>query len=668
MKKQITSELFKEYINIRDFKPNGGKLFSFIEDKTDLEYDKYISNLFLFDMEKEEILKQLTFENSVGLHQWIDEETMIITGARDDEDKAESDKGIPQTVFYKFNVHTGEYTKLFKIYKDLSAFQYIDEERYLLLADENPMRDEYLEEAGGDWDKYLKIVERESRYFIADEVPFWTNGSGYANKDRGRVYLYDHGELKLLTDDSISVWEIDSYKDEFGVFWGVESGGVQRTEGKLYKVNYADGSVSPIDDSNNYIYTKAEILDSDHVLVLRNDRAFHGEYQDEYVDILELSTGKFSRNNKKTDIHIYSHIFNDLSYKSGYVAKFTPYEDGLIYMATERAKSDLYFSLVGDDEMKQLTFSDGYIMEYVLYGDKAFVSAFCGTTGCELYVCDLLDGGMDQITDYNGHIEEAYDIPEIEECGFVNSDGVQIDGWVIKPIGMEEGKKYPAILFIHGGPNSVYSDIVSHDMMLMAQNGWGVFYCNPRGSESYGGDFADIRTIWGTVDYADFMEFTDTVLERHPWVDETRLGVTGGSYGGIMTNWIIGHTDRFKAAISDRSATNMISDYGLCDIAASCGVDTYGTTPWENIDFLWEQSPLKYAPNIKTPVLFIHGVDDFRCPFDHALQLHSAITYFGGISKVFGVKGANHGLCCTGKPQARKRRLEEMEKWFKKYL
>ena len=158
------------------------------------------------------------------------------------------------------------------------------------------------------------------------------------------------------------------------------------------------------------------------------------------------------------------------------------------------------------------------------------------------------------------------------------------------------------------------------------------------------------------------------ITQIYPWIDPSRLGVTGGSYGGIMTNWIIGHTDRFKAAISDRSASNMISDYGMCDIAASCGVDTYGTTPWENLDFLWDQSPLKYAPNIKTPVLFIHGMADYRCTFDHALQLHSAITYFGGTSKVIGFEGEKHGLCCTGKPQNRERRIREMVKWFKEWL
>jgi hypothetical protein len=179
--KKITSELFKEYINVRDFKGNGGTLFSFIHDAVDLEADKYLSNLWLFDMEAGEIKEQLTFDDSVGMHEWVDEENLIITGARDEADKAEEDKGIPLTVFYNLNIKTKEYTKLFKVYKDIFQFARIDDDRYLLLSGDNPMRDAYLEEAGGDWDKYLEIVEREDRYFIADEVPCFLGASFMIN-------------------------------------------------------------------------------------------------------------------------------------------------------------------------------------------------------------------------------------------------------------------------------------------------------------------------------------------------------------------------------------------------------------------------------------------------------------------------------------------------------
>ena len=119
-------------------------------------------------------------------------------------------------------------------------------------------------------------------------------------------------------------------------------------------------------------------------------------------------------------------------------------------------------------------------------------------------------------------------------------------------------------------------------MFAMCAEGWGVIYCNPRGSEGRGGDFADIRQKWGTVDYRDLMEFTDAAIERFPWIDKERLGITGGSYGGIIINWILGHTGRYKAAISDRCVSNLFSDYGMSDIGFPCNKDTYGTTPWED--------------------------------------------------------------------------------------
>ena len=130
----------------------------------------------------------------------------------------------------------------------------------------------------------------------------------------------------------------------------------------------------------------------------------------------------------------------------------------------------------------------------------------------------------------------------------------------------------------------------------------------------------------------------------------------------------IGHTDRFRAAISDRSVSNLMSDFFMSDIGFSCNLDTYGTTPWDDYEYLWEQSAIKYAKNIKTPVLFIHGVDDFRCTYDHSLQLHSAIKYFGGTSKVFAFKDETHELCRSGAPKNRNRRIQEMIKWFNLYL
>ena len=666
--KKITPDFFKEYVNTTDMQYNGNDLFSFVRYDTVFEEDKYVSNLWLFDMNTNTVKEQLTFDDSVGMHQWLDEENIIIATARTEAEKAAQEKGIPLVIFYKFNILSKEYTKLFEVYKNVYKFERIDDDRYLLLASENKMRDRYLEAAGGDWDEYIKIQEKESKYFIADEVPFWTNDGGYCNQERGRVYLYDSGELKQLTQDDISVYDIKSYKNLYGLFYGVESGGMQRTEGKVYKINYKNMEITPIDDSNHYIYTKIQPIDETHILLGRNDRSFHGEYQNEYIDILDMNTGEFTRNNKTTDIHYYDNVLTDITYLSGWLNKILTTPNGIIYISTRGGSSKLYFSPFGDDSMQELTHPDGKILDYVLCGDKIYMSAIRGLSGGEFYILDLVTGKETQVSNYNDHLENEYNYPQMEICNFTNSDGLEIEGWLMKPVDFAPDKKYPAILFIHGGPGSAYGPVATHEMFAMCAEGYGVFYCNPRGSEGKGGAFADIRTKWGTVDYRDLMEFTDTVLARNPWIDVSRVGITGGSYGGIIINWIIGHTNRYKAAISDRCVSNLISDYGMSDIGFPCNKDTYGTTPWENLEYLWDQSGLKYAPNIKTPVLFIHGVDDYRCTYDHALQLHSAITYFGGISRVFAVKGETHELCRSGSPKNRERRILEMLHWFEKYL
>lgn len=668
MKKKIRDDFFKEYINVTDMKPNGAGLFSFVRYGTVMEEDKYVSDLYLFDMEKKEIKKQLTFDGSVGMHDWLDEENIIIASARSQEDKDAQEKGVPLVVFCKLNINTGEYSELFKVYKGVYKFNCIDENRFLLLASESPVRDEWLKEAGGDWDEYLKISERESRYFVADEVPFWSNDGGYCNKERGRVYLYDSGRLTCLTDDDISVWDIKSYKDQYGLFYGVQSGGMQKTEGKVYKIDYSTMEISAIDDSGSYIYTKIQPVDSTHILLGRNDRAFHGEYQNEYIDIVDMETGKFTRNNKNADIHFYDNVLTDVTYLSGWLNKITVTDEGIVYICTRGGSSKLFFSRFGNDEMITLSPAEGKILDYFIHGDKIYMSAMRGLDGGEFYILDPATGKEERISDFNTQLQEEFEFPQVSECNFVNSDGIEIEGWVMKPADLEEGKQYPAILFIHGGPGSAYGPVAMHEMFAMCTQGWGVIFCNPRGSEGRGGDFADIRTKWGTVDYRDFMEFTDAAIERNSWIDPDRIGITGGSYGGIIINWIIGHTDRYKAAISDRSVANLFSDYGMSDIGFPCNKDTYGTTPWENPEYLWNQSALKYAPKIKTPVLFIHGVEDYRCTYDHALQLHSAITYFGGTSKVFAVKGETHELCRSGSPVNRQRRIAEMIKWFEKYL
>lgn len=248
-------------------------------------------------------------------------------------------------------------------------------------------------------------------------------------------------------------------------------------------------------------------------------------------------------------------------------------------------------------------------------------------------------------------------------------DGTELAAWIIRPPDFAEGKKYPTILSIHGGPKTVYGEVFIHEMQLLAGKGYVIVFGNPRGSAGRGNAFADIRKKYGTIDYDDLMAILDQAIERFPFIDPERLGVMGGSYGGFMTNWIIGHTDRFKAACSQRSIANWISKFCTTDIGYFFNYDQIGATPWEEDGKkLWWHSPLRYADRAKTPTLFIHSQEDYRCWIAEGIQMFTALRYHGVEARLVLFRGENHDLSRTGKPQHRLRRLEEIVSWFDAHL
>lgn len=255
-----------------------------------------------------------------------------------------------------------------------------------------------------------------------------------------------------------------------------------------------------------------------------------------------------------------------------------------------------------------------------------------------------------------------------ETLYFLNTDGVDIDGFVMKPVGSEPGKRYPGILHIHGGPKMVFGPGFHHEMQFWAASGFFVCYCNPRGNCGKGNAFADLQGKYGEVDFRDLMEFTDEVLRRYPEIDADRMGVAGGSYGGFMTNWVIGHTDRFRCAVSQRSIANYVGDYLLSDIGYYYVPDQQLGTIWEHPERLWKASPLTYADRVKTPTLFIHADKDYRCTLANGLEMFAALKLHGVESKLCMFYGENHGLSREGKPSNRISRLSEILHWMEGHL
>jgi dipeptidyl aminopeptidase/acylaminoacyl peptidase len=258
---------------------------------------------------------------------------------------------------------------------------------------------------------------------------------------------------------------------------------------------------------------------------------------------------------------------------------------------------------------------------------------------------------------------------ELPESFAFMSNGDELTGYVVKPVGYEPGKKYPGILWVHGGPKCDMGNVFNHEIAYLSGLGYFVFYTNPHGAGGHGQKFAaSIFGGLGQMDFQDLMTFTDQVLERYPDIDAEHLAEMGGSYGGFMTNWIIGHTDRFCCCNSQRSISNWVSMFGVSDIGYYFADDQTCGWPWDNVEAMWDQSPLKYADRARTPTLFLHADCDYRCPLEQGLQMYTALKVHDVPARLVVFKGENHELSRSGKPQARVRRLAEIANWYGVWL
>ena len=286
----------------------------------------------------------------------------------------------------------------------------------------------------------------------------------------------------------------------------------------------------------------------------------------------------------------------------------------------------------------------------------------------DLYLADLRGRGERQLTHLNAAAMKDLQVAAVERVPYKSVDGWDVDGFLMKPIGWQAGKTYPMVLSIHGGPAGQYGYGWQQEFQAYAAKGWAVFFTNPRGSTGYGEKFdRGIQMEWGGKDYADVMNGVDAVLAKTPWIDAQRLGVTGGSYGGFMTNWIIGHTDRFKAAVTLRSISNFTSDEGTRD-GAFGHTEDFGGDLFKNFDMYWDRSPLKYAKNVKTPTLVLHSDMDFRVPIEQGEQWFRALRHFNVPSEVVFFPRENHNLTRTGEPVHLIESMKWQIYWFERYL
>ncbi len=287
----------------------------------------------------------------------------------------------------------------------------------------------------------------------------------------------------------------------------------------------------------------------------------------------------------------------------------------------------------------------------------------------EIFVCGADGSDERRLTDFNRDWRREVALSRPERFRFERA-GLTVDAWIMKPFGFEPGRRYPLLLNVHGGPHAQYGCPFFDEFQVQAGAGYAVLFTNPRGSQGYGEAFT--RAVvgdWGGGDAADVLAGLDEALRRFDWIDPERLGLLGGSYGGFMTSWIVGHSKRFRAACSERAVNSHVTMFGSSDIGHIFNVvELGGVRPWEDTAKYLERSPLTYAKDITTPLLIVHSEDDLRCPIGEAEQLFMALKTLRREVTFVRFPDENHELSRSGKPRHRLERFRIILEWFAKYL
>jgi len=320
--------------------------------------------------------------------------------------------------------------------------------------------------------------------------------------------------------------------------------------------------------------------------------------------------------------------------------------------------------------LEQLTTGDHDIFAYSATPDASKFAVTLSDTVrvCDLFLFDPANGKLTQLTDLNGGLFSELDVRPPEEVWYPSFDGRKINAWILKPPGFDPGKKYPLILQIHGGPHVPYGHTMYHEFLYLAAKGYVVLFINPRGSTSYGQEFSNlIQYRYPGDDFKDLMAGVDAVVKRG-YVDEKRLGVTGGSGGGLLTNWTATQTNRFAAAVSQRSVADWQAFWFTADFTLFTP-NWFRSTPFLNPEEFLARSPVRYAAKIQTPMMFIEGDADMRTPPGQGGEpMFRALKAQRKTAVMIRFPGETHDLSRTGKPSHRVERLQHIGNWFDKYL
>jgi dipeptidyl aminopeptidase/acylaminoacyl peptidase len=638
-----------------------GRRIVYGQTRMDFEEDEYVSDLWMADLDGGTVT-QFTAGRCKDKNPFWSPDGRYIAFTSTPKGEEGDEKKKPQ--LYIIDTRGGEARKITDIETGVSSPRWSpDGETLLFTSRVKPGgREEKKEEDEGEGERDVKVITRLKYRF---------NGPGFFEGKRVHLFTVprEGGEVKQITDGMFDVnlpgWMPDNRTVVF-------SGNLEEDADKvgkeyIYKVDIGDGNPIRLSETLMSITGISPSPMGGEISFVGHDfRKGSGSIQD--VWRLSVEGGEAERLTGGLDRDIGTKLSCDVrvtgpgvnpTWMGDYIYFTSTFQGDAPLFRIHRDGGEAEEVLGGTDHsVEAFSINDGGVIAYTLLAtDKPI----------ELWVRDA--GGSRQVTHLNqGYMEET-SIQGHTRFTFQSNAGHEVEGWLMTPPGFQGDEKIPLILHIHGGPRGAYGNSFFHEFQVLAAHGWAVLYINPYGSGGYWEDFqAGLPGHYFEQDYDDLMKAVDEVMTMRSWVDEQRLGVTGGSYGGVMTNWIITQTDRFKSAVTLRSICNWYSFFGCSDIGWTFGKREIGGTPWDDEGKFMAKSPIRYVKNVKTPTLIIHSEEDYRCPMEQGEQLYTALKYLGVETEFVRFPKEHHGLSREGKPKHRRERLEHILRWFNKYL
>ncbi len=530
-----------------------------------------------------------------------------------------------------------------------------------------------------------KDGEEESDVRVITSARYRMNGAGYQESDRNNhIWVVEVPQApgrpqkaKPITSGDFSESDIAWAPDGSKIYFTsnrVKESDFQPPDSDLYVVNAGGGAITKVASIDGPIHSISLSSDGTKVAFIGDINRDGGparSYSQPDLFVTSTQPGSTPKNLTATyDFDIGGGVGGDQAPPRG-GGRSKPYwsTDGRsIFVAlAEEGRVNLKRVDIDSGKVNALTDGNFDLFSYSPTRDSSKIAALISTTTNigDLFIVDGKSGHSEQITHINRELFDQLNVAEPEMIWYKSFDGKRIQAWVQRPPDFQAGRKYPMILDIHGGPHSAYGYTFDHEFQWMAAKGYVVLYPNPRGSTSYGQDFGNvIQYHYPGDDFKDLMAGVDELISRG-WVDPEKLGVTGGSGGGVLTNWTIGHTNRFKAAVSQRSIADWAGWWYGADMIAPAW---FKGAPWESEADFKDRSPITYVTKVTTPLMLIEGESDFRTPPAYGgEQMFRALKYLNKTAVMIRFPGESHELSRSGKPTHRVERLRHIVAWFDKY-